>query len=214
MRKRSAFSVLVILLLGVYAQAQAKPPANGEPPLEYVLNIDGTELPIAVDRPVTVKIGEREFQIKLTPKPERVLRLPGLAISYPSYFTYQTLPDDPNTPQRMLQGHNTVLIVTPVNAPNAAHEMVRSTVARLTKRFGEKNVVPSTVDLTFAGKKIQATRLGVTMDESKFNYDIFAFSTSGMTYLIMLQDSPGKDGGSSEEAKKVTGLLGIATVVE
>jgi len=204
----------MILLLGVYAQAQAKAPANGEPPLEYVLNIDGTELPIAVDRPVTVKIGERELQIKLTPKPERVLRVPGLAISYPSYFTYQTSPGDPKTPQWTLQGHDAVLIVTRANAPNAAHEMVRSTVARLTTKFGDTNVAPSTVDLTFAGKKIQATRLGITVGESKFNYDIFALSTSGVTYLIMLQDSPGKDGGSSEEAKKVTGLLAFATVVE
>lgn len=214
MRKRSAFSVLVILLWGGFAGAQAKAPANGEPPLEYVLNIDGTELPIAVDRPVTVKIGERELQIKLTPKPERVLRLPGLAISYPSYFTYQSSPGDPKTPQWTLQGHDSVLIVTRANAPNAAHEMVRSTVSRLTTKFGDTNVAPSTVDLTFAGKKIQATRLGVTVGESKFNYDIFAVPASGVTYLIMLQDSPGKDWGSSEEAKKVVGLLGSATVVE
>jgi hypothetical protein len=73
--------------------------------------------------------------------------------------------------------------------------------------------VPSTVDLTFAGKKIQATRLGVAVGELKYNYDVFALPASGVTYLIMLQDSPAKDGASSEEAKKVTGLLGFAVVV-
>jgi hypothetical protein len=214
MQKPSAISVLLILLLSGFASAQAKAPASGEPPQEYVLNIDGTELPISIDRPLTVKIGEREFQIKLTPKPQRVLRLPGLAIPYPNYFTYQTSPGDPKTPQWTLQGHDTVLIVTRANAPSAAHEMVRSTVSRLTTKFGDSNVAPSTVDLTFAGKKIQATRLGVTVGESKFNYDIFALSTSGVTYLIMLQDSPDKDGASSEEAKKVTALLASASVVE
>jgi hypothetical protein len=195
------------------APAATKKPATGEPPLEYVLKIDGTELPISMNRPITVKIGEREFQIQVSPKPERVLRLPGLSIPYPSYFSYQTSPGNPKTPQWTLQGHDALLIVTRANAPNAAHEMVRSTVARLTAKFGDKNVVPSTVDLTFAGKKIQATRLGVAVGELKYNYDVFALPASGVTYLIMLQDSPAKDGASSEEAKKVTGLLGFAVVV-
>ena len=220
MRKRllhSIYGLSMALLCNSVTLADspaATQSASAEPPLEYVLNIDGKDVPIASNQPASVKIGDRDLQVRLTPKAERLLKLPGLSISYPNYYTFKTDQSDPSAPQWELKGRDTVLIVTGGSPVVSAKALESATAAALAAKFRDKKVTRTATDVTFVGKKITAARLDFGDEDLKLYYIIFAVETKTGPYVIICQGVAGTNGADSEETTTLLGLFKKAVVAD
>src|SRR4051812_44057033 len=123
---------LIIAVLCATAAADNKEPTNGEPPLEYTVNIDGQDVAINSGQTVKVKVGDREVQLRLTPSPQRTLRIPGLSLRYPANYNYESDQTDKDGPQWTLHGRHTVLIFTGMQAGTPIQPAVEATISGLT----------------------------------------------------------------------------------
>jgi hypothetical protein len=204
----------LILGLALACSAGAEKPAadeksrsREEPPLEFTLTLDGRPVDIRTDQPVRVKVGDREVEARLTPKPERLLRVPGLSFRYPAGHGFEVERTDASA-QWTLDGNHNVIILSRVARKVDPAEIARNTVDRLARQFGRKNVTTSASEMRLGGRAYAATHLKLTTKSGPLTYDVCAFNAGDdATFLLMVQDSPGPDGSPSDETRRVLGLL-------
>jgi hypothetical protein len=190
--------------------ADKNEPTDGEPPVEYVLNVDGQDVAINAGQTVKVKVGDREVQLRLTPSPQRVLKLPGgLSLRYPAHYTYESNQTDKDAPQWTLHGRHTLIIITRVKG--AIEPAVADTVDDLTRQF--KDVRQSEVQLNVGGHPTKATKIDFTVVTQKLRHYVFGLTGGGGTYLVILQETPNDDGSSDDETKELINLLDKGMVI-
>jgi hypothetical protein len=206
--------VVLLLALGVVrvasgdddAPAGEKAARSEEPPLEFTLTLDGKAVEIRADEPVKVKVGGREVEIRLTPRGERLLKLPGLSFRYPAGHGFE-VEHNPNSTQWTLDGNHNVVIVNRIALQADPAAMTRSTVEGLVKRLGNKNAQPSPSQMRVGGRAYPSTHVNVTIRSERLSYDICAFHAGGATFVLMVQDTPKADGTTSDETRRVLDLL-------
>jgi hypothetical protein len=199
--------LIVAILCATATAADKKEPTNGEPPLEYMLNIDGQDVAITAGQTVKTKVGDREVQLRLTPSPERILKLPGLSLRYPANYTYESDQSNKDAPQWTLHGRHAVVIFTRVKAVAVIQPAVEQTINDLTSQFGEKNVKRSEAQFNIAGKATKVAKIDFVVVSQKLRQYVFGLSAGGGTYLMILQETPNEDGSSDDETKDLINRL-------
>jgi hypothetical protein len=183
-----------------------KPRRSEEPPLEFTLTLDGKAVDIRADEPTRVKVGDREVEVRLTPKAERLLKVPGLSLRYPAGHGFD-VEHNPNSTQWTLDGNDNVVIVNRIGQKVDPAAMTRATVDGLAKRLGNKNAKSSPSQMRVGGRAYPATHVDVTIRSERLTYDVCAFNAGGVTFVLMVQDTPRADGTTSDETRRVLELL-------
>jgi hypothetical protein len=206
----SLFLAVLVLLAGASAFAEpkvAKPTTQpSEPPLEFTLHINGQAIAIEVNAPRTVTVGGKDVTVKLTPKPDRLLQLPGFSFRYPSQHGYEH-ESEAEYQQWTLDGNDNVIIVTRVPRKLEPAALVGETLDGIAKEFGRANVKRSKGELALGGKKYPSTHLHVSVLGQKLSYQAVGINVGESTVVLIVQDSAADDGSLSAETKTVLDLL-------
>jgi hypothetical protein len=204
---KTAFGMILLALAFTPAcAAPEKPKPHDEPPLEFTLTVDGKPVDVRADEPTRVKIGDRDVDIRLTPKPERLLKVPGLRFRYPAGHSYEVEPGE-STTRWTLDGNDNVIILTRLAAKADPAQVARESVQTMVKGFGRGKVKTAPSELRLGGRTYSATRLNVSIASQPLIYEICAFNAGGATFILAVQDSPAVDGSPSAETRRVLDLL-------
>ena len=205
-------SLLLLLLLVSWASPlaaddpPAQPAGEKEPPLEFTLRLDGKDVEIRTDEPVRVRVGDREVEARLTARPERLLRVPGLSFRYPAGHGFEVERAE-GSAQWTLDGNSNVIILSRLAHKADPRDMERGFMEPVIEQFGRQNVKSSASELRLGGRKYPATRLAVTVASEPLTYDVCVFNSGEATFLLVVQDSPKPDGSTSDETRRVVELL-------
>lgn len=175
-----------------------------EPPLEFILDIDGQKFPLTADSPTKLTLAGKQVTANLTIKEDRLFSIEGLSFRYPRQHSLEV---DPTMAQWTLDGNNSVILVQRTGPELKPQDLVTATAAELRTQFGRANVKQAKGAVTLGGKKYETTRLSFKIASNSINQDILGISTPKATFLVMIQDSPQDNGTPSEEAAKVLELL-------
>ena len=208
MRKAIPLAALgLVMTLTALAQEKPQGAATTEPPLEFVLEIDGQKMPMTADAPTKITVGGKEVIAKLTVLPDRLFQGPSVSFRYPRQHAFAADATTPGMTQWTLDGDSNVLIVQHVDEKVDQQEMVKDLVDGLKRQFGARNVKRSKGEVSLGGKKYPATGLTATIVSEKIHFDIVPFAAGEGTYVLMIQDSVNDDGSQSAETKQVLELL-------
>ncbi len=174
-----------------------------EPSDTFKLKLDGQEYRIVADEPVDVTCKGEKLQALLTVEPYKTFSYGGIELKYPRHFTFEADLNDKDVSLWNLSGSQFVLMIQKYPA-----EMDHKIMAgMLLPRFGEKNsgVEPCSIELN--GGKSEGTRLMTTIGDSTITQEIYSFKVEGGSLLLILQDTIGQKGETSEEGRKFRELL-------
>lgn len=210
-------SLGVLLLAPVLALQGTAGPARSEleePPLEFVLELDGRRIPMTAGAPVPIKIGEKEYTARLSIEPDRLFKARELSFRIPRQHAFEADASTPGQTQWTFDGGASTLILTRFEGQAAPEDVVTSSVKILTARYGKKNTrtVRSTIDL--GGTAHPATRLTSRVLGESMAHEIAAFAAGERMFLLMLQYTPGEDGSPADEAASVLSLLARTFALE
>lgn len=211
--RRSAMALGAALLLGgaVFSQRDALFAApnlkienpHAEPPAEYILNINGKPVSLALDKEIRARVGNRSTRLKLSRKPTRVFDKAGVRFSYPVGFVFQADTSDPELLIWKMTGSDSLIMLQKYE-PMFESLVMSIVVHEVTKDFGRQNVrvVPTT--LTLRGRKLQGKKLLIKDSPTQ---EFFTFSNESATFLLVIQDNLSLENKPTTEAAKVRNLL-------
>jgi hypothetical protein len=189
------------------ADAPADAAAAQEPPLEFTLEIDGEQVPVALDRDVAVEVNGKPVRVKLTAKSDRLFHGVGVSFRYPRQHAFSVEPGDEGSTTWTFDGDDNTLILLKIPAVVPPGPVADEMAAFLTEKFGRENVKTGKSTLSVGGKRLGGTRLAVTLGGEKHVSDLYAFNTADATFVLTVQDTPADDGTTSAETARTRALL-------
>lgn len=207
-------SLVALFAIGLIAViALAEPPVEKattrptEPPQEFTLEVDGKPVAIEAGTPLTARVGDKDVTLKLTPKPDRLLKLPGVSFRYPTQHGFEHDAEDETVLQWTLDGNSNTIIITRAAVKSDPAELVKDTLDSIASQFNKRDIKRGKGELSLGGKKHTSTKLQVTVIGHKIAYEAVGFNVDDSTYVIILQDTPNDDGTTSDETQQVMDLL-------
>jgi hypothetical protein len=183
------------------------PAAGEEPPLEFTLEIDGEQVPVALDQDVEIDVNGKPVRLKLTAKPDRLFRGVGVSFRYPRQHAFSVEPGEEGSTTWTFDGDDNVLVLVKIPAVAPPADVTRDMAQMMTEQFGRKNVKVGQSILSLAGKPMRGTRLTMTIGGQKHVSDLYAFNTADATFVLTVQDTPADDGTTSAETTRTRALL-------
>jgi hypothetical protein len=195
MIRRRAFLMFLGLAVtaGALAVAQDAPgPAVVEPPLLLFAECGGVEVPVALERPVTV--GGATFTLHA--RDHRELRSDDFVLQYPAgyHFAYS---DEGSMAMWTLTGSDATLMVFVTHAPMRSQALLDAQVAALARRFEGSTIGPCTLTLegsARAGKRVRMPIGVTTQDQQAYAVAL----PDGRVLMVVIQDSQGTAGATAE----------------
>lgn len=210
---RTVLCVAVLVLTVIAAgplfgqpKMKAKPNQGTEPPLELTLEYNGKTVPVTMDKPFEVRVGDKTVSMKLTSKPYRVFQAAGVRFKYPAHHGFDYDDSDPGLAIWTLNGNSNIIMV--MLFTDSDKDVVRSTtVKQLTETHGRADVKTTDVSLRLAGRTLHGTRVDDGGDGISIWQDVFTLDHKKRTLLLLIQDTPNDDGTPSRRTLQAKKLL-------
>lgn len=193
-----------MLLLSLFAlnvsPLVAAPNDKSEPAATYTLQVDGKKLPLTLGNEVASNIAGQQIRFKLSRQPFRQFNKSGVQFQYPVEYGFEADDSQPGVTVWTLTSGNSILMLhrfSKLPVPKLGADMV----SEITKQFGDKNVDASPMTLFLKGRKVPGKRLNISLAGQKLVQDIYAFSTTKNSFVLVLQDVPEKGKPSAESTK-------------
>lgn len=197
-----------MLSLGLIATMASRSAAqrDEEPPLEFILRIDGADVPITAGKPATVTVAGKEVEVTLTPRPERRFSAAGLAFSYPAGHSFEVDREVPGLTIWTFDGNDNVIMIQRAERGIEPEDLARQLLDGLAEQFDAEGE-PQRVTRRFDGRDVAGRRAVFKVADARISYEIFPLSVGGAAVALMIQDSPEDDGSPTEETRQVIALL-------
>jgi hypothetical protein len=197
------------------AAAEPPGPDNSEALIEeYTLELDGKSIDVRAGQESIVDVGGKKVRAKLTAKPDKLFRAGGVSFRIPREYSLEIGKEPDGTQTWTFDGNNGIVHLA--RFPNAVppKQVVRDAVNRLKAQYGETNVKTKDASLKLGGRVHPGTRLTVRIAGQTSTQDISAFETGGVTFVVMVQETPQEDGSSGAEVRRVRELLATTFQVD
>lgn len=178
---------------------------KAEPEAQYELQINGKPYPFTLEKEMWVGMKPGPTRLKLVRSPLRQFDKRGVSFQYPVDYTFEADDSDPNVLIWTLSGTNTLLMVQQF-ARIPLPTLTNAVTSEAINLYGHNNVRLSPVTLAAGTRKLQGKRLSVTLAKQKLTQEFYAFSTPKNSFLLVVQDSSGKD-WPTDQFRRLKNLL-------
>lgn len=177
-----------------------------EPPLEFVLEIDGKPVPLELDEPTSTEVGGQSVPVKLSVRPYRTFERGGVRFRYPNHYEFEDEEDAPGVSMWTFTGNDNTLMLFkyPKEEPEAALKaMVDATLAQ----HGKRGVKQAACTLKLSNRELTGKRIDVSNPDAFLRQELFAFAEGDSTYLLVIQDTPEANRKTTPETTAATRML-------
>jgi hypothetical protein len=194
-----AISGLVVLLSVSACGQGAKPPGDQEPPLVLYFESHGRRIPIELDKPFGVEALSGMKTATLRTEPYRVFPYAGLSFRYPRTYTFAASFETQGASIWTLKGGKFLIMVQ--HYPGVRdHAAIRERVKNaMLKRYANAKTRELDAKLKLNGATVNGRRIEVTLAVTPLHQDLFSFSVGEGSVVLMLQDTPDRDGRPSAD---------------
>ena len=198
------------ILLSALALTHA--PAGEQPPLEFTLHIDGAPQPIVLGMETEIVVGDKTVKAVLSATPYRVFNRHGVRFAYPKDHAWEE-EIEAGISMWTLDGTDNVLMVQRFGKTDS--KLLAGQVANaMAAQYGEKNVKRSSCQMTFAGRERTGIRLDVNIAGVALQQELYHFTTTGGSWILIVQDSLTDDGAMSANTTETRKYLGKSLQIE
>ena len=175
-----------------------------EPPLSYILEVDGQKFLLNADKTVILKGKFDNPKVTLRPSETRRFEHEGIAFDYPANFTFEADLDEPGIRTWTMSGNNVTLMLFDFEEAVKPAELIASTAETLNTDVDRMD--PVTLKLGSLNSEGHTAQLKV--GEVALTYTVVALpSNEGKSRLFIVQDLPKDDGQPSDEKTAILGTL-------
>lgn len=178
------------------AKPKPEPDATEEPPLEFTLDVEGKTVQVRLDEPFQIDAGGKKVSLQLGVKPYRTFFQSGVRFRYPNYYEFEAEADSPEVIMWTLSGNDNALMLFKYPKGDSEATLKSSTDAAI-EQYGKKNVKQAKCTIKLADQNLSGKRLDITIADATIRQDVYAFTTEGSSFILIVQDSP-------EDGKKMT----------
>ena len=170
--------------------------ADGEPPTQLRVEIDGKPYVTVAGASVDVDVGGRKAKLRVEELPWRRFAQGGLQFDYPRHFPWEFDPDPPRS--WTLDGNDAVIMVFENTHPKRRAEDLAGDIEKAVARGARVERSKAVLRTDKAGT---LTGVASTMKiaSNPFSNEIFAIDRGESAWLFVLQDSLDEDGNHSSE---------------
>jgi len=178
-----------------------------EPPLEFVLDHDGTKTPLVLEQATEIRTTQGAVTVTLHMKASRTLRLMGVCFDYPAAFSFSFNGSDATSPAWTLSHDETVIRLA--RFPNAAEpaKAAMSLVTSLEDDNGGDKERPRATKLVTKGMALEGYKGKSGEGDETVSLEAYGFKANGIVYVLLVQDGPNDDGKESRDHAEVIKLL-------
>lgn len=188
-------------------EAEEKEKEKVEPPLEFVLEVDGKSQPLELGKIFSIKGVSEKSALKLTLKPDRYFEKAGVRFRYPKEYTFEADLEDPAEPNWTLSGNDNKIMLFKSKAL-ADHATERKNFENeLLEGFGSKNVKISKASIALQGRELSGTRFDIDYQGTHIRQDYFSFAHGDFNFILGIQDCPKENGQTTAGTAMATKLL-------
>ena len=213
MRPHTALSLACGGLLALALWPALVPAARGEgedlvsrsePPLELYLEVEGREVPIALDRKLELAAPGGKLSLTLRGRPWRTLTLPTLTLRYPRAYHFEYVREEHHE-QWTLNGSDTLAMLFHVpQAPGAEDGEVCQVFAQsMREQYGQNGRMEETAGLQLGGIELPGRRIRATLAGTiTIIQDVYArVHGDGSCTVVVLQHTPTDQGVEPSETR-------------
>jgi hypothetical protein len=125
---------------------------------------------------------------------------------YPTQYSFEADNSDPNVTIWTISGNNSALMLNRF-AKVESSTALQAVVAEITAGYGQSNVKTTPTAMTLGMRKVGGQRLNVVLAGQKLVQEVFAFSNSKSTFVLIVQDTPQDNGKQTVETTQLKKLL-------
>jgi len=174
-----------------------------EPPLKYVLEINGKEHQLFVGKAVTIRGEFKDPTVLLKAASTRTFAYGDLTFRYPASFTWEAEIEAPNEKTWTLSGNDFKILYFVLPAPLTVDDYAAAMVGQI----GNNKSRIHASERELGDRKYKGKRLAVDLAGTQLTMEIYAFPAKEGARLLVLQDSLGDDGKTSAEGARALKLL-------
>lgn len=177
-----------------------------EPPLQYMLHIDGKPIAIEENNDLVIKGHFADPNIKLVVEPVRVFPYRGVSFKYPRHFVFEAELEDQDAQIWTLSGNDFVIMYFDLNGDVSADWYA----TELLSQFGKENgkIVDRDIAVLLGKQKLKGTRMRVTVATHTMQMDVYRLGfNKDRTRLLVFQDSLDEKSKPSKEGTAALSLL-------
>jgi|GEM_PF-7082643 len=205
--QKKLFTIALLVAAAGLAGAGAKAGLNlKEPPMELLLDLEGKQVPVALDKPFTVKVNGADVTMKITAMPERTLNLGEATIKYPREYTYAVDDSTEGVLQWTLSGNDNVVIVSRFTE-GAPAELLKTMEGELRTAYGRDKTKVVNSEVSIGGKKYASRKVTANISGQKLVQELVGLSAGKASFILIIQDTPDDNGGTSKDTQRMLNLL-------
>jgi hypothetical protein len=201
-----ALCLLAVSLCSMTSVIASPAADREEPAAEYVLEVNGKARPVALNKEFRVPVRAGSARMKLSLKPLRTFNKSGVRFQYPTQYSFEADNSDPNVTIWTISGNNSALMLNRF-AKVESSTALQAVVAEITAGYGQSNVKTTPTAMTLGMRKVGGQRLNVVLAGQKLVQEVFAFSNSKSTFVLIVQDTPQDNGKQTVETTQLKKLL-------
>jgi hypothetical protein len=182
--------------------ADAKPPVPSAQAIsDYVLEIEGRKVPIALDKATTVQVGGKPVQVKLTQKPTKRFSESGMSFDYPSSYVLSKLPAEAeglNTWK--FQGTESALVVSQYTELNDPAAVLAAVIASLKSTFEGGAAKEEACTMRTPDRKLSGTSLSGRIALQDVVIRLYSFSDGASAWTVIMQENSSASSDTQRDA--------------
>lgn len=189
-------AVLATALLAnnVYGENLAED--NGGDQIAY-LAIDGNEHEMLLGKTSRIKIGDRQFAVKIRLAPFRFFNKGGIQFNFPSLMHYKLDDADPNVKMWNINGDNALIMIQAFRMHVDHTALINAFKDQYTQMKADVDL--SAIKLKTAGTIFKGTRFDITMGNIRLYQEVYIIEKDSRTTAIILQDAPDEGNNNTGE---------------
>lgn len=200
--------VLAMSFLSSPSVAQeAASDAAVEPPLEFVLNVGGKDMPVRLDEPFELEGGDGKQVLTLSVGDTRLFDKSGIKFRYPRHFAFEADLEDPTFQGWTLDGNSTVMMLFLAPDTDDAATMRDDFVETMVEQFGEEQTSVSKTSISLEDEAVSGSRIEALIADVTLRQDIFGLATPEGALILVIQDTLEDDGSPTKETAGAIELL-------
>ena len=206
--KPSTALCLALLLLYPPSPALADDPKpDQEPPQIFFLECAGRRVPVDLDKPFRTDALAGAKSATLRVEPHRVFRYAGLVFHYPREYTFVVSLENPAVAVWTLAGSDCTIMVQRYPGRQDADAVRREFVGDLTALYQGAKTKQTDATCKLKHTTLKGLRLEVELAGRLLYQDLFCFPAGKDLVVLILQDSPQRDGQPSPDRTRAEKML-------
>ena len=189
----------------VAATVQAGPGKDPKAPPElFLLEVDGKPVPIEIDKPLVIGIGDRKVKLRLTARPYRVLTAGGVRFRYPRGLVFE-YDGSEGIPSWSLDSPEFAIMLHKQEEGEAG-DVLAEFVEAILSEYEQRKTRVSGARIELGGREFAGRRIDTVLAGEKVSQEVFVIPHAKATYLLILQFFP-EDGEIPADAAAAFKLL-------